>query len=348
MEKLRVAAVGAGYFSQFQYDAWSRIPEVQVVGVCDQDTSRAREVAKRHGGWEVYSDVLAMLEEARADVLDIITPPSSHLALIRLAAERGVNVICQKPFCKSLEEARQAAALAEQAGIELIVHENVRFQPWYEELQRQIAAGRLGQIYQATFRLRPGDGQGPQAYLERQPYFQKMERFLIHETGIHWIDTFRYLFGEVSAVYAELRRLNPAIAGEDAGHVIMECAGGVRAVLDGNRLSDHCAENRRLTMGEMTIEGSEGVLVLRGDGTLGYRRHGENLWQDIDYEWMDHGFGGDCVYRFSRHVVDGLMGRSRLANTASDYLANMNIEEAVYTSAREGRRLRVSSDVCGS
>ena len=81
-----------------------------------------------------------------------------------------------------------------------------------------LQARALGEVYQITFRLRPGDGQGPEAYLERQPYFQTMERFLVHETAIHFIDVFRFLLGEEpSTVYASLRRLNPAIKGEDAG-----------------------------------------------------------------------------------------------------------------------------------
>ena len=55
----------------------------------------------------------------------------------------------------------------------------------------------IGEPFQITVRMRPGDGQGKNAYLNRQPYFQKMERFLIHETGIHFIDLFRHFFGEI-------------------------------------------------------------------------------------------------------------------------------------------------------
>ena len=44
-----------------------------------------------------------------------------------------------------------------------------------------------------------------------------MPRFLIHETGIHLIDVFRYLLGEITGVFARLRRINPVIKGEDAG-----------------------------------------------------------------------------------------------------------------------------------
>ena len=89
-------------------------------------------------------------------------------------------------------------------GGQLVVHENFRWQPWYREAHRLIRDGVLGKLHSVAFRLRPGDGQGPRAYLERQPYFQKMPRLLVHETAIHWIDTFRFLMGEITAVYASL------------------------------------------------------------------------------------------------------------------------------------------------
>jgi len=81
------------------------------------------------------------------------------------------------------------------------------------------------------------------AYLERQPYFREMDNFLIHETGVHYIDVFRYLFGEPASLSAELQRLNPAIAGEDSGHFIFYYDNGLRVHFDGNRLLDHAAVN---------------------------------------------------------------------------------------------------------
>jgi len=193
-----------------------------------------------------------------------------------------------------------------------------------------------------TFRLRPGDGQGPRAYLDRQPYFQQMERFLVHETAIHQIDVFRYLLGEVTGVTAELAKLNPVIAGEDAGLILFRFENGARGVFDGNRLSDHPAENRRLTMGEMFIEGSKGVIRLNGDGGLFHRKHGENGEQAIDYAWDNRGFGGDCVYRLQEHVVRHLLHGDAVMNSACDYLANLRIEEAVYRSSSRGERIALS------
>ncbi len=336
MSRLRIAAIGAGYFSQFHYDAWARMDDVELVGLCDLDPARAAATAARWSVAQTFADAGAMLDRLKPDLVDIITPPAAHLALIELAAARRINAICQKTFCRSLAEAEQAVQAAEAAAILLVVHENFRFQPWYGEIKRLLQSGEIGQIYQATFRLRPGDGQGADAYLGRQPYFQKMQRFLVHETGVHFIDTFRFLFGDIDDVFAQLTRLNPAIAGEDAGIVIFRHRNGVRAVFDGNRLVDHPSRNHRLTMGEMMIEGERGVLRLDGDGNLFVRPLHSNDWQPLACEKSDAGFGGDSVYRLQRHVIDHLKGRGPIMNTAKHYLANLVVEEAVYRSAQRG------------
>ncbi len=338
---LRVAVVGTGYFSQFHFDAWTRCREVELVAVCGLDRAATEETAKNYGIGAVYGDAATMLDAVQPDLVDIITPPPTHLELIRLACDRQIDAVCQKPFCGDLDTARKATELAERAGIRLIVHENFRFQPWYRTLAENLS--RLGTMYQATFRLRPGDGQGDDAYLARQPYFQTMPRLLVHETLVHLVDVMRFFFGEASHVFADLRRLNPAIKGEDAGLVIMDMGAGLRAVIDGNRLSDHVAENRRLTMGDMLIEGERGVLSLNGDGIITLRVHGENASDEVRYHWRDRGFGGDCVHHFTRHVVDHIVLDAPLETSARDYLANLYIEDAIYRSHERGVRVALQA-----
>lgn len=335
IRKLKVAVVGTGYFSQFHFDAWSRCPDVEIVGVSSLDRDAAQTNGERFG-CPAYDDVALMCGAAKPDLLDIITPPPTHEEMIAVAASFGVDVVCQKPFCGTLEAARRATEYAEHHNINVTIHENFRFQPWYGAIKSILDERRLGRLFQATFRLRPGDGQGAEAYLARQPYFRDMKRFLVHETAIHWIDVFRYLIGEVETVWADMSRLNEAIAGEDRCLIVMTHEDGARSVLDGNRLSDHVAKNRRLTMGEMTIEGENGVLTLSGDAELTIRSHGSNETESINYPWADNGFGGDCVYRFTRHVVDHYLTGTPIMNSARDYLQNLKLEEAVYDAAETG------------
>lgn len=338
--ELKVVTIGAGYFARFHHEAWARMPGARLTAVCDVDRVKAEAYAAEFGAGAVYTDPAEMIAAERPDLIDIATPPPTHKALVALAAEAGVATICQKAFTRSLAEAQETAGIAERAGIPLVVHENFRFQPWHREIRRLVEAGAFGDLYSIGFRLRPGDGQGPRAYLDRQPYFQAMERFLVHETAIHFIDTFRFIAGEYEAVYADLRRLNPVIAGEDAGIMVLTHASGVRSLFDGNRLADHVAENRRLTMGEMLVEGSAGSLRLDGDGNLFWRDFGSNRERPHDYPWENRGFGGDSVFALQKHVVDHLIEGTPVENTARDYLVNLAVEDAVYRSATEGRRLR--------
>ena len=342
MTNLRVAVAGAGYFSQFQLDGWRRIPGVELAAICNRDQAKAHALAERFGIPRVYGDVAEMIERERPGLLDIVTPPVTHRDYVGAAARRGIAVICQKPFGRAYAEAVEIEAIARDAGVTLAVHENFRFMPHFREARRLIDAGRLGALHSIAFRLRPGDGQGPRAYLDRQPYFQGMERFLIFETAIHLIDTFRYLMGEVTAVTARLRKVNPVIAGEDAGYIVFEFAGGATGLFDGNRLNDHVARNPRRTMGEMWLEGAAGVLRLDGDARLWCKPHQGPESEHAYDRGRDDTFGGGACDALQAHVVRHLREGAPLENSGRDYLANMNLLEAVYASHAGGRRIEIA------
>ena len=337
---ITVGIAGCGYFSRFHQDAWSRMPDVRVVAVSDRDPEKRKAARRLFPDAAEFEEAVELIASAQPDLIDIITPPVTHLALVTAAAEAGIPVVCQKPLAPTYEEASRIVAVAEAHGVLLAVHENFRFMPWFRETARLIREGYIGTPLNISFRLRPGDGQGPDAYLARQPYFRAMPRFLVHETGIHLIDVFRSLMGEVTGVFARLRRINPVIAGEDAGIVIFDFANGASGLFDGNRHVDHPARDTRMTNGVLLVEGTEGVIRLDGHGRLFVRtRGGED--EEHTYPWEDRGYGGDCVFAQSRHVVDHLVNGAPLVNSGRDYLRNLEIEEAVYRSSAEGCFIQV-------
>ncbi len=337
---LRVAVIGAGYFSQFHVEAWTAMDSVSEVYLCDTDQSRARTLAERFGVTQVFTDAGRMLADHSVDLVDIVTPPASHLPLVRLAVGHGLPVVCQKALAPTSAEAEEIVNVAERAKLPLIVHENFRFSPWYREARRLIDQGKLGRIHSVAFRLRPGDGQGNDAYLARQPYFQTMPRFLVFETAIHFIDTFRYLMGDVEAVTARLRRVNPVIAGEDAGYIIFEFATGATGLFDGNRLNDHESDNPRRTMGEMWLEGSKGVLRLDGMARLWWKPH-HGSQSEHSYDKGSDSFAGGAVRNLNEHVARFLRGECAAENTGREYLENIRIQDAVYQSDQTGSRIVV-------
>ena len=219
--KVRIAVVGTGYFSKFHFDAWMRLG-VNIVAICSLNKNEAIYYSKKFNNCPIYSDFNKMMDEINVDFVDIIIPPKNHLKFIKIAASKNVNIICQKPFTNSLEEAKNALDLAKKSGIKIIVHENFRFQPWHIQIKKMLKDKIIGKPFQITFKMRPGDGRGQNAYLNRQPYFQKMKKFLIHETGIHFIDLYRFFFGEINSVAAFLFKLNKNIQGEDQGFVIFQ------------------------------------------------------------------------------------------------------------------------------
>jgi D-apiose dehydrogenase len=341
----RVAVIGAGYFSQFHLHGWKSMPGIEIVAVCDADEDKAQKSARQYGALHAVSDIQALFKLPGIDLLDIITPPSSHEALIGDAISHGIATICQKPFGMHYAQACALTEFSELRGVPLIVHENFRFMPWYREMSKLLATGLLGKLHNIAFRLRTGDGQGAEAYLARQPYFQKMPRLLVAETAVHFIDTFRYLCGEIKSVSAHLRRLNPHIVGEDAAHIIFEFDNGLAGSFDGNRLNDHVADNPRRTFGEMWLEGEHGVIRLDGNAQLYFKPH-QGTEKLLQYDrGSDLQFGGGACQALQEHVVSCLRNGERPENTARDYLRNLLIQEAVYASHVQGRRVEIASFV---
>lgn len=336
---IRVLIVGTGYFSQFHYDAWMRIDCAEVVAICDINIDCALSAAEQYKVDHFGANLSELIKVSQPDLIDIITPPTAHHDLVSKAIEHGVDVVVQKPFAGSYAAAKNLTELANSAGTKLIVHENFRFMPWYRKVKQLLGEHLTGELLNVRFDFRPGDGQGPGAYLQRQPYFQQMEKFLVHETAIHYIDVFRYLFGEIEHVYADLRQYNPTIRGEDAGLIVFGMKNDLRAIFDGNRLLDHQASDKRKTLGGMLIEGTKATIRLDGEARLWLRKFNELEEIQIPYVWNDAQFGGDCVFSLIEHVVNHYRQGTKLENQAAEYLVNLNIEEAIYCSNNEKRRV---------
>jgi len=334
----RIVMVGAGYWAQFQVEGW-RDAGTPLAAICNRHLANAEALARRYGVPKCYDDIEAMLDAERPTLVDVCLPPVAQPAAVGAALRRGIPTICQKPFGVDLKQAEAMIALAEAAGVPLVVHENFRFAPWFREMRRCIDAGFFGRVHGIVFRLRPGDGQGPAAYLDRQPYFQQMPEFLVRETAVHFIDTFRFLMGEVRAVTARLRRLNPAIAGEDAGLIVFEFDDARTGLFDGNRLNDHVAANPRRTMGEMWLEGERGVMRLDGEARLWWQPHGGAEAPHAYDDGAGRGAFGGASTALQAHVLAHLRQGAPLENGARDYLANLQVQAAAYHSHASGRRV---------
>lgn len=341
MKKIKIACIGAGYFSRFHIEAWKRIPEVDLVAICDKNAQKAQALAQEFVVGKNYTEVNKLFAEEQVDIVDIITPPETHLDLCKKTVDAGKHIICQKPLAPTFAEAQKIVSLTTEANIRFMVHENFRFQPWYRKIKSLLNDGAIGdRLHTLNLRMRTGDGWGNRAYLDRQPYFQTMPRLFIYETGIHFIDVFRFLGGEVSSVYAKLRKLNPVIAGEDCGLVLFDFKKGGQGILDGNRYNESNHKNPRYTFGETVIEGNGGTIRLNLDGTIKIQQLGQEE-RTIQYHHEDRGFAGDCVYYTQRHFVDAFLQNDVFETNGKDYLKNLIIQEAIYKSNEQGKAIRI-------
>ena len=221
-----------------------------------------------------------------------------------------------------------------------MVHENFRWQPWYRQIRRILRSGEIGEPTHLYFRMRTGDGWPEDAYLSRQPFFREYPRLLVYETAVHFIDTFRFLLGEITQVYATLRRLNPLIRGEDAGQICFSFESGATAILDANRYNESETENPRYTFGELRLDATGGHLVMEADSSMRIKPLGERS-RPVEYEREDRNFAGDCVYRLQRHFVDCLIDGTEFESSGEDYLKTLAVVEAVYESAELRQAVRL-------
>ncbi|MDQ8180631.1 Gfo/Idh/MocA family oxidoreductase [Pelagicoccus sp. SDUM812005] len=339
---LRGVCLGAGYFSQFQYEAWTRIPEVEIVACCNRTQDKAQKVADQYGipkayGWD---ELEKMFDTEKPDFVDIITPPETHLDVVELAAKRGIAIICQKPLAPTREESEKIVRVAAAAQVPFLVHENWRWQPWYREIKRQLDADSIGELFSISVRMRMGDGWPKDAYLARQAFFRDYPRLLIYETGVHFLDTFRFLGGEVESVYARLQQRNPDIKGEDAGQVIVGFKNGGTAILDGSRYNESEAKDPRYTFGTVRVDGSKGHIELDFDGSLTLKKLGEAP-QEIEYKHVRRNFAGDCVYTLQRHFVDCIQNGTPFESTGEDYLKTVALVEACYQSNKTNQVVKL-------
>jgi D-apiose dehydrogenase len=330
---LKGALIGAGYFAGFQAESWQRVQGAEIAALAEPLAERAQAFAARWGIPRIYASAAELLRHERPDFVDIATRPDSHLPLVELAAARGAHVICQKPMAPTWEDCVKMVEVCRQAQVRLLIHENWRWQAWYREVKRLLDAELFGPLIHVGFCLRAGDGRGPEAYTV-QPYFREMSRLLIYETLIHFLDTFRFLAGELSWVFCQTRRINPYIVGEDYVVIQLGFAGGAQGLIDANRIAGEAPPP--IAFGVLTLEGERGSLRMTPQGELFITEYGQPERAHV-YEQPQQGYKGDSVFAAQQHYATCLRDGALCETAGDDYLKSVRAMFACYESAETGR-----------
>ncbi len=144
----RVAILGAGYISEFHIAAIRRMPDAELVAICDLNEALAQQTATSFGIPKVYASLEVMLADEKLDVVHVLTPPQTHAVTAKLIAAAGVDVFIEKPMCHTVAACQDLRAVADASGAAVGVGHNFLYYPIYERLVEDMRSGRLGQIDQ--------------------------------------------------------------------------------------------------------------------------------------------------------------------------------------------------------
>lgn len=147
---LRVGIVGSGGIAYQHALGWNTFPHTaQIAAIAEIDAERARAFSERHtdGAAKVFASLDEMLANEDLDVIDICLPHHLHTEAVITSARAGKAILCEKPLCTTLADARRAKAAIEEAGVPFMSAHNQLFQPSLIEARRLLATGTLGRPF---------------------------------------------------------------------------------------------------------------------------------------------------------------------------------------------------------
>ncbi|QDY70537.1 Gfo/Idh/MocA family protein [Qingshengfaniella alkalisoli] len=304
MPPLRIAVVGAGWVTEHHLAAYRELGDSVVVeAIADPDPITCSKRARRWGIPRCFSSDAEMLSVMDLDAVDVANPRQHHAASVRLAADHGLPVLCQKPLAPTWSEARDLVDNL-PAGARLMVHENWRYRPHYGVIRDWVQQGRIGKLRQVLLLARTSgmipDGSGLLPALQRQPMLAGLDRMLLMEVLIHHIDALRSVIGEMEFLAAVVGRDAEVLKGEDRATLLFK-SGQAAVTLLGDFMTWGAPT---ALLDDLSLQGTQGAIRLSGDqlelrtGRDTTERHSIDLAADYKASYRD------TIARFVRAVRD--------------------------------------------
>lgn len=245
----KVGMVGAGNICEFHVAAVKKLaPAVELIGVADLDGERAARNAAAWGT-TAFPDLAALIA-AGANVIHVLTPPSSHAAIATAALEAGCHVLVEKPVAEDADQARALAALAAQKGLTISVNHSLLYDPQIVRALDQVRSGALGEIVSVDI-LR-GSEYPPYEGGPLPPWYRDAG-YPFRDIGVHCLYLIQELLGPIEDVEAEWRSLggDPNLA-FDEWRALVRCRRGLGQF--------QLTYNTRPLQSQLIIHGTKGVL----------------------------------------------------------------------------------------
>ena len=190
-ERIRVAIVGTGGWGEQHARIFSRRPDTELVAVVGRDPGRAKTRADAYGT-TAYTDIAAMLAEARPDLVTVCLPNEGHFGPTLQLLEAGAALLVEKPLVFDLAEADALLAEAEKRGLFFAINFNHRYAEPVARAKSAIDAGVIGRPVFATWRFGGEANHGTSKHAN------------LIETQCHGFDMLEHLVGSISSVAAQM------------------------------------------------------------------------------------------------------------------------------------------------
>ena len=354
--RLRVAVVGLDHYHVTGWvDTLGLFPDdLEIVALFDPDPANGASLAPRFhdpslspalpasfASLPLETSLDALLSRHRPDVALVTMPDRDAPAVITRLGDAGVHMVVDKPAARSAAEARWAFSAARSAGARVVVGLTRRYSPAARAAREVVASGRLGRLVAAhsVFATSSVAVRDPANHL-----FSAERSFggILAWLGIHDLDTLPWLVGEpVAEVSALTARLgDPSLAVEDVSSLTFRFAGGAIATLQ------HAyALPARGYRGGLAIRGLAGSVELGQGEELTLVTAGADGFVHEEVRRFDvpdvPGYGASGQAAVADLIAAIREGRDTASN-GDNLVAALDLLEAAYTSAREGRVIRLS------
>ena len=194
---LRAGLVGTGAISRFHVQALRRLTGVEIVGVTDVDHLRAESFAREQSLTAYRS--LQNLVNAGANVVHVLTPPSSHATIAVQALELGCDVFVEKPLATSVEDCDSIAAAEQQSGKRVCVGHSLLYDPFVRRALNLVQQGVIGDVLTFDYHRCINQQSYPASGLSTD---QKRGGYPFRDIGIHALYLAEAFVGPIAEVEA--------------------------------------------------------------------------------------------------------------------------------------------------
>lgn len=225
--RVGVCVAGAGAWGSYHCQLFREASPRVDLYVCGRDSERTARLARASRAKDYFLGLERALADPRVEAVSLALPHHLHAQAARQAAAAGKHVLVEKPIATNLDDADAMIADARQAGVILMVAEDVHFRPAIREAARAIARGDIGEpLY---LNVHAGGVMRPEGWKANKDL---MGGGVLMDIGVHYVRALRLLLGEPDRVLAtRAMQINTKISGDDSVQALFASRFGWQAHL---------------------------------------------------------------------------------------------------------------------